>query len=211
MTGWYARSAAGLAAFARAMLCIWIAGASAGCLKTVSYVDSITPAATYGDLTRPAARVPVRLTVDWQCEGVHWTVQSRERKEFLSDVLLRSGVASPTSDASPGRIPEIHVVINNVPGTERPDDGSPKATGFTLGVVGCAAHDAYLLTGVLRLPGKSEVTRSYKGEIITTIGRKAAPEGLAPIDTGKAVDAVVERLFLCFLRDLQREGLLPAK
>lgn len=175
-----------------------------GCISIKSYVDPSFARTRYEDLVKPAQALPLWVNVEFSRQGRRIPRADSEDRGHVERVLRASGLVTPQESAANG---EITIAVNNVA-----DLGEAAAKGFgtglTFGLAGSTVQDGYEMTVTLARNGQTVTKSGYRHVVISTVGNKKGPEGLAPTTPGGAFGTVVEQMLLNALADLQNDGVL---
>jgi hypothetical protein len=180
-----------------------VASLLSGCITPHSYVDPQYRKASYEQITRLAAPVPVKVHVQFQRNGEPLPAADAEARGHVERSLRASGVFVPTSDAANS----IRVIANNIA-----DMAAARAKGFgtglTFGAAGTMVDDNYEFLCTYESNSHPPQQVAYQHAIHTAIGNKKGPPGLAPTTPADAFSRVVEDVILNFVAELQGRGVI---
>ena len=172
-----------------------------GCMTPRSFVDPTYPKVSYDDVQKRETPLRLKLSVEFQRNGQHYSSVDQKLLDNTERVLRASGVITPDADGGDG---EIHVVVNNIA-----DMGAATAKGLKLGVTfglaGTIATDAYEMSVTMTVHGKT-ITRTEKHAIQSALGNTRIPEGMEVMPPDVAFQKVVEQMLLRALQDIQHAG-----
>jgi hypothetical protein len=173
-----------------------------GCVSSRSFVDPTFPKLSYGDLTRRAEPLRLKLTVEFLRNGQPLSRADAMLRDNAERVLLDSGFITPVDDAGEG---DIKIVMNNIADM---DAAAAKGLGneLTLGLAGATVTDAYEMSVSIHARGKTIDRTAFKHALHTAIGRAGTPPGLEVVSPSAAFGRVTEQLLLRVLRDIQNAG-----
>lgn len=182
------------------LLCLF----STGCLSTRAYVDPALPQVDRADLPAAGVLRDVQILPEFRSKGVANAAATDLLKTRAMSVAAESGLfAQVSSQHSPGAA-QLHLVIDNVPVT---DNAMAKGvgTGLTFGLAGSLVTDGYKATASYTT-GQQQHTARLDHAIHTTIGNKAGPEGLAPMQLADAVNTMIDQVVWNLLKQLSGQG-----
>lgn len=194
--------------FLRLLLPIAFCLLSTGCLSTRAYLDPGLPQISRADLPVAASRRDVQILPEFRSKGVANAAVTDHLKSRAIAVASESGLfGQVSSQHSPGAA-QLHLIIDNVPDTE---NAAAKGfgTGLTLGLAGSLVTDGYKASASYN-DGQQQRSASVEHAIHTTIGNKAGPEGLAPLQLGDAVNAMMDQVVWNLLKQLSSQGAFDA-
>ena len=186
--------------FSLALLC-------SGCLAPRSYVDPLFRRTSYANLKNIESPRRVTVGVEFQLNGKREKQQETIVRRKVIRVLGATRMFEEAESDSAAPAGHLEVTVNNI-GNLGSAYGQEFATRMTLGLVSSHVIDGYEMTVVYSRPGGPPKTKKYKHAVHTIVGAQSKPKGMEPVPRADAFDQVVEEMLLCFLRDLQTEGLL---
>lgn len=176
-----------------------------GCFTLKAYVDPGLRSVSYTDFKSTDKGPVLGVLVEFQRDGETFPTVTGDAREIVLRVLNQSKLFSNVLSGTVGSEVQLKVVINNTGGETR---GSGTATGLTLGAVGTATTDNYIITTTYEDSGVEPITQEYRHAIHATLGNKKGPAGLESMTIDEAFDKVVEQVILLLLYDLQQKGVL---
>lgn len=173
-----------------------------GCISSKSFVDPSVQKLSYDDLTKKAEPLKLKLSVEFQRNGVPYPRADSTLKDSTERVLRGTGVITPAESQTVG---EIKVTVNNIA-----DTGSAAAKGFgtglTFGLAGSTVMDAYEMTISITANGKTINRTAIKHALFTAIGNTSLPPGIETVPPNVAFGRVLEQMILRALQDMQAAG-----
>jgi hypothetical protein len=173
-----------------------------GCMSVKSFVDPIYPKISYDQITRLQSPLRLNLVVEFQRNGEHLPNVDQILRDNAERILRASGVIVPASDEGED---QIKVVVNNIADSSIAT-AKGFGTGLTLGLVGSTVVDAYEMSVVITVNGKTVERAAIKHALHSAIGNTATPEGLETMPPNMAFERVLEQMLLRVLHDIQKEG-----
>jgi hypothetical protein len=192
--------------------CLPLAGAfglvvSSGCstqqFYANYYVDPKPPKTSYSDLTPVANPQPVYLVFDMYSSEGSFPEATRKLGPKVVRVLEDSGLFSSVARVGSENIPRIQLSMRETT-VATGHDVKSLPEGLTSGLPGSRGAIVYQFTASYQLPGKEPVRKTYPHAVHVVDGSASFADA-TPMTASHAVDAVVERVVLTFLRDLQKE------
>ena len=184
------------------LLCVGLTG----CLTTKSYVDPALPVIVKSDVGQVPAPAPVHVLFEFRTKGSSNARATAEIKPRVIAVVAESGLFSAVSSESARKegAGVLTVTIDNVPLT---DNAAAKGfgTGLTLGLAGSMVTDGYVATASFTRAGKTTEV-NVKHALHTSIGNKAGPPRLKPMDMQAAVHQVMDQLTWNALKALKEQN-----
>jgi hypothetical protein len=185
--------------FIRILVLVGLSIGLFGCISPQSFIDPLAQKFTYDDIKRRVEPVKLRLSVEFQRNGLHFPKADSTLKDSAERTLRATGVIIPTDVDSVG---EIKIVVNNIA-----DLATAAAQGFgtglTFGLIGSIVQDSYELTMTISIKGQTITRSGIKNSIFTAIGNAAAPDGVQTSPTDVAFSKVLEQMILQALKDVQ--------
>jgi hypothetical protein len=177
---------------------------ASGCIGiTGAYVDPTLPPASAADV-RPANHpTSVQVLVEFRANDVPKASATSFVQKRLLDIARRSGLFSTVSTTPVDSGRRLVVTINNYPGDRQ---GSPVATGLTLGLAGTRVTDRYHCEAQYDVAGREPVSLVYEHALISKIGAAAGPPGLTSYPLNTAAEIVFDQLGWSIMRDLAAKG-----
>jgi hypothetical protein len=173
-----------------------------GCISSKSFVDPSVPKLSYDDLTKKSEPLKLKLSVEFQRNGVPYPRADSTLKDNTERILRGTGVITPAESQTVG---EIKVTVNNIA-----DTGSAAAkgvgTGLTFGLAGSTVMDAYEMTISITANGKTINRTAIKHALYTAIGNTSLPPGIETVPPNVAFGRVLEQMILRALQDMQATG-----
>jgi hypothetical protein len=173
-----------------------------GCISSKSFVDPSVQKLSYDDLTKKAEPLKLKLSVEFQRNGVPYPRADSTLKDNTERVLRGTGVITPAESQTVG---EIKVTVNNIA-----DTGSAAAKGFgtglTFGLAGSTVMDAYEMTISITANGKTINRTAIKHALFTAIGNTSLPPGIESVPPNVGFGRVLEQMILRALQDMQAAG-----
>lgn len=175
-----------------------------GCISPRSYLDPSQPKISYGDLSRPAKPVPLRLTTEFQRNGEPNPRANATLLDNSSRILRASGLIDPDGQNSAG---SIHITVNNIADVAAAA-GKGFGTGLTFGLVGSTVSDNYELTMTITMKEKTITKNGIRNGIATAIGNTSTPPGVETFTASVAFQKVLEQMILQALKQIQSDNSL---
>lgn len=180
----------------------------AGCSE--HYVDPNFSLATYDDIQPVAERHKTYI------EAVFITFNGESHEKLSASVknhAVRALRSTGTLTIVEEETADVHIKLKmeNVVSAGELAGAVAKGmvTGFTLGLVGTAVTDGYVMTITYSDPEHGELVKEYKHALHTTIGAKEAPfKNAQSQSVDDAIATIIEELMLNFVHDMQKEGKL---
>jgi hypothetical protein len=173
-----------------------------GCISSKSFVDPSVQKFSYDDLTKKAEPLKLKLSVEFQRNGVPYPRADSTLKDNTERVLRGTGVITPAESQTVG---EIKVTVNNIA-----DTGSAAAKGFgtglTFGLAGSTVMDAYEMTISITANGKTINRTAIKHALFTAVGNTSLPPGIETVPPNVGFGRVLEQMILRALQDMQAAG-----
>jgi|GEM_PF-651217 len=144
-----------------------------------SYVDPAlkdVPAEARVTVANPQ---PVQILFQFQTDGAPNERATKVLKKQVIDTVIASGLFSEVTETPAANGAVISVTLNNVVKDLKDATAQGFVTGLTFGLKGSLVTDYY--TGTVEYvsgPDAEKISRSVNHAIHTTIGLKAAPEGM---------------------------------
>ncbi|MGO4259478.1 hypothetical protein [Lysobacter sp. TAB13] len=173
-----------------------------GCLSMKMYVDPTLPTVAKKDIAPVATPKPVQLLAEFRTKGNANARATAELRPRALAVVNESGLFSRVSaEAAPGA-GQLRIVIDNIVA----DNAAAKGfgTGLTLGLAGSMVTDGYNATVSYTADGKTTET-VVKHAIHSTIGNKAGPPGLTPMEAQSAVHLIMDQIVWNGLKQLNEK------
>jgi hypothetical protein len=187
----------------RTLVLVVSAFALSGCISPRSFVDPQYHKAGYDAIKRLAQPIPVKLEVQFQCNGIPKPAVNPELRSQVERALRATGVFVPTTDTNASVT--ISVTANNIA-----DIAAARAKGFgtglTFGAAGTMVDDNYEFHFSFRDGTNHEHMAVYLHAIHTAIGNTHTPPGQTPTTPADAFGRVVEDVVLNFVKELQDAG-----
>jgi hypothetical protein len=170
-----------------------------GCISQQSFIDPSAQKFTYDDIKRRAEPVKLRLSVEFQRNGLHFPKADSTLKDSAERTLRATGVIIPTDVDSVG---EIKIIVNNIADIATAA-AKGAGTGLTFGLIGSTVQDNYELTMTMTINGQTITKSGIKNSIFTTVGNAAAPDGVQTSPVEVAFSKVLEQMILQALKDVE--------
>jgi hypothetical protein len=186
--------------FIRRLSVLGIVFIASGCVRiTGAYIDPTLPAASAADVKPAAHPADVQLLVEFRANNTIRAEATTLVQRRMLEIGRNSGLFGKvsTDPADGGR--RLLVMINDYAGERQ---GSPVATGLTLGLAGTNVMDRYHCDARYEVPGHDPVSFVYEHALITSIGVASAPPGLTSYPEGVAINMVFDQLGWSIMRDL---------
>lgn len=175
----------------------------AGCASPKrSFLGASFPNVAYKDLKQRSTPLRLKLTVEFQRNGEHFSRGDVPLKDYSASILRDSGVVLPVDDKEEG---QIQVVLNNVADTGTlAVEASRK--NYPLWMIGKTITDAYELSLSITLQGKTISQTGIKQAVHTAIGNMSIPDSVQTFPQDQAFGKVLEQMLLHSLQIMQESG-----
>ncbi|SCY28222.1 hypothetical protein SAMN05216420_10497 [Nitrosospira sp. Nl5] len=190
------------------MASVIVSSALMGCASPKSYLGASFPKVTFEDVQKRDAPLHLRLAVEFQRNGQHFSKGDIPLRDYATRIFRESGVISPIDMLSPGDEKEegtVKVVLNNIA-----DSGTVAAetarTGFPLWMVGKTITDAYEMSMSITTRGKTISRSGIKHAFHTAIGNIDIPDHLQPFPSDEAFGRMLRQMIVKALIDMQKSG-----
>ncbi len=179
-----------------------------GCMSVKQYVDPALPKVAFTELKPVDNKQSVQVLFEFRTKGTPNASATNFVKPFVLDTLKKSNLFSDVVTAPAAADSKLFITIENVV-VDKDAFAKGFGTGLTLGLAGTMVTDGYIMNADFSAPGKTEVKRSYKHAMHSTIGNADGPPGLTPVPKepkGEAIRQITEGLVLNLLNDMSKAG-----
>jgi hypothetical protein len=194
-----------------ATLCFGFAVAAFGgqAALAASYVDPTLKDVPAEAKAKVAAPQPVQILFQFQTDGAPNDRATKMLKQQVIDTVKASGAFSEVSEAPVANGAVVSVTLNNVVKDLKDATAQGFVTGLTFGLKGSLVTDHYICTvEYVGGPDAAKISSTVNHAIHTTLGIKAAPEGM--VKSKNILEAVMTMTRQAVSNSLNQVALDPA-
>lgn len=184
-----------------------VSSALMGCESRRSFLGASFPKVTYEDVKKKEVPLRLKLMVEFQRNGEHFSKGDIPLRDYATLILKESGVISPVHMLSPTDGEEegvINVVLNNI--ADRETVAVEARTLFPLWLAGKTITDAYEMSMVITTPEKTISRTGIKHAFHTTVGNMQVPDRTMAFPSDQAFGRMLRQMILRALIDMQKSG-----